>query len=91
MFAGMSTEQLLIYAAVALGGWLLRHYGIGAGSTVFGAGKSGPVSSPAVAPAVHSATATSLKAEAESAVKAAVESAVAAAVNDMKQQLGVKP
>jgi hypothetical protein len=25
----MSMEQLLIYGAVALGGWILRHYGIG--------------------------------------------------------------
>ena len=76
----MNVESLLIYAGVALGGWLLRHLGIGAGVNVPG------VSTPAAAApaASHVSLMTMLKADIEQIVKSAVEATVKKAIEDIK-------
>ena len=72
----MNLESLLIYAAVAVAGWLLRHFGIGAGVNV-------PGVSPA-APAAPIPVMATLKADIDHIVKAAVEAAVKQAIDDIK-------
>jgi hypothetical protein len=74
----MNVESLLIYAGVALGGWLLRHLGIGAGVNVPG------VSTPAAPAASHVSLMTMLKADIEQIVKSAVEATVKKAIEDIK-------
>ncbi len=73
----MNVESLLVYAGVALGGWLLRHLGIGAGVKLPGA------SAPA-APSGHVPLMATLKADIDHIVKAAVEAAVKQAIEDIK-------
>ncbi len=68
----MNLETLLVYAAVAAAGWLLRHIGIGAG-----------ISAPAT-PAAPIPVMATLKADIDQIVKAAVEAAVKQAVEDIK-------
>jgi hypothetical protein len=72
----MNLESLLIYAAVALAGWLLRHFGIGAGVNVPGIAPAAPA-----APIPVMAT---LKADIDHIVRAAVEAAVKQAIDDIK-------
>jgi hypothetical protein len=70
----MNLESLLIYAAVAAAGWLLRHLGIGAGV-------------PGVAPAAPAApipVMATLKADIDHIVRSAVEAAVKQAIDDIK-------
>jgi hypothetical protein len=73
----MNMESLLVYAGVALGGWLLRHLGLGAGAKLPGA--SAPVS-----PSGHVPLMATLKADIDQIVKSAVEAAVKQAVEDIK-------
>lgn len=81
----MNAESLLIYGLVALGGWLLRHWGIGAGVKVPG------LSTPAATPSAATAAATghvpvlaTLKADIDQIVKSAMEQAVKQAIDDIK-------
>lgn len=46
----MSLESLLVYAAVAFGGYLLRHFGIGAPTAPSGGGAPAPTAPPAAHP-----------------------------------------
>jgi hypothetical protein len=78
----MNLESLLIYAAVAAAGWLLRHVGIGAGVNVPGLASAAPV-----APIPVMAT---LKADIDHIVKAAVEAAVKQAIDDIKGAAALK-
>lgn len=72
----MNVESLLIYGLVAGGGWLLRHYGFGAGIKTPGVSVSAPTSRiPVMA---------TLKADIDQIVKSAVESAVKQAIDDIK-------
>lgn len=72
----MNVESLLVYAGVALGGWLLRHLGIGAGAKVPGVAASATTSNfPLMA---------TLKADIDQIVKSAVEAAVKQAIEDIK-------
>jgi predicted RNase H-like nuclease len=71
----MNLESLLVYAAVAGAGWLLRHLGIGATTKMPGLPSS--VSS-------HVPLLATLKADIDQIVKAAVEAAVKQAVEDIK-------
>lgn len=67
----MNLESLLVYAAVAAGGWLLRHFGVG-------------INVPSVSPAPTIPVMATLKADIDQIVKAAVEAAVKQAVEDIK-------
>lgn len=71
----MNLESLLVYAAVAFGGWLLRHFGIGAATNVPG------VAAPATS---HVPLLATLKADIDQVVKSAVEAAVKQAIDDIK-------
>jgi hypothetical protein len=72
----MNAESLLVYAGVALGGWLLRHLGLGAGAKLPGVSSSAPTTSlPLMA---------TLKADIDQIVKSAVEAAVKRAIEDIK-------
>lgn len=64
----MNLESLLVYAGVALGGWLLRHLGIGAAAKA-------PSRIPLLA---------TLKADIDQIVKSAVEAAVKQALDEIK-------
>lgn len=76
----MTIEQLLIYGAVAAGGWVLRHYGwFAANATVAPSTRSAPPA--AVAPAVPGA----IKQEIETIVRDTVQAATQAALNDLRQ------
>ena len=69
-------ESLLVYAGVALGGWLLRHLGLGAGAKLPGVSAPTPTTSlPLMA---------TLKADIDQIVKSAVEAAVKQAIEDIK-------
>ena len=83
----MNMESLLIYAGVALGGWLLRHLGIGAGVNVPG------VSTPAPAAAAASQVSlmATLKADLEQIVKSAIEATVKKAIEDIKASVPPSP
>lgn len=70
----MNVESLLIYGLVAGGGWLLRHYGFGAG-----------IKTPGVSiPSSRIPVMATLKADIDQIVKSAVESAVKQAIDDIK-------
>ncbi|HEY7309456.1 MAG TPA: hypothetical protein VH643_08875 [Gemmataceae bacterium] len=71
----MNLESLLVYAAVAFGGWLLRHFGIGAAAKAPGV---------AVAATSHIPLLATLKADIDQVVKSAVEAAVKQAIEDIK-------
>jgi hypothetical protein len=83
----MNVESLLLYAGVALGGWLLRHLGIGAGVNVPG------VSTPAsAAPAAsHVSLMATLKADIEQIVKSAIEATLKKAIEDIKAAVPPPP
>ena len=70
----MNVESLLIYGLTAAGGWLLRHYGIGAG-----------FKSPGIAVASSRVPVmATLKTDIDQIVKSAVEAAVKQAIDDIK-------
>jgi hypothetical protein len=70
----MNVESLLLYGLTAAGGWLLRHYGIGAG-----------IKTPGVAASANRIPVmATLKADIDQIVKSAVESAVKQAIDDIK-------
>ncbi len=73
----MNVESLLIYGLVAVGGWLLRHAGVGLKM---------PDLSPTAPPASTNRlpVMTTLKADIDLIVKAAVEAAVKQAIDDIK-------
>ncbi len=71
----MNLESLLVYAAAALAGWLLRHFGIGAAMKVPGVSAT---------PSSHVPLLATLKADIDQIVKAAVEAAVKQAIEDIK-------
>ena len=78
----MNVESLLIYGLVAAGGWLTRHFGIGAGVKAPGVSVSVPTGRiPVMA---------TLKADIDQIVKSAVEAAVKQAIDDIKGA-GVSP
>ncbi len=77
----MNLESLLVYAAVAFGGWLLRHLGVGAGVKVPGAVKPVPATGPTSG---HVPLMATLKADIDQIVKSAVEAAVKQAIDDIK-------
>lgn len=70
----MSIESLLIYAGVALGGWLLRHLGLGADAKL-------PAAASTASRVPLMAT---LKTDIDQIVKSAVEAAVKQAIEDIK-------
>jgi hypothetical protein len=69
----MNLESMLIYGLMAAGGWLLRHYGFGAG-----------IKSPGLAPANRIPIMATLKTDIDQIVKSAVEAAVKQALDDIK-------
>jgi hypothetical protein len=82
----MTADSLLVYALAAVGGWLLRHIGVGAGlkspaGTTEGTGGTGV--SPVGATGRLSVM-TTLKADIDQIVKSAVEVAVKQAIEDIK-------
>jgi hypothetical protein len=78
----MTVESLLVYALAAAGGWLLRHFGVGAGLKSPG-GVGGTGIAPVQATGRLSVMAT-LKADIDQIVKSAVEAAVKQAIDDIK-------
>jgi hypothetical protein len=78
----MTVEMLLVYGLAAAGGWLLRHFGVGAGIKS-PAGNSGTSVSPVPASSRLSVM-TTLKADIDQIVKSAVEAAVKQAIDDIK-------
>lgn len=88
----MNTESLLVYGLVALGGWLLRHWGIGAGVKVPDVSTPTPsVSSAAAASACHALVLATLKADIDQIVKSAVELAVKQAIENIKETAVLQP
>ena len=79
----MTVESLLVYAVAAVGGWLLRHFGVGAGLNAPSGTSGGTGVSPVPSTGQLSVLAT-LKADIDQIVKSAVEEAVKQAVNDIK-------
>lgn len=76
----MTIEQLLIYGAVAIGGWLLRHHGW------FTSGIPAVKGSKTTVPAGPApAAASTLKQEIETIVRDAVTSSVQTALADLRQ------
>jgi hypothetical protein len=78
----MTVETFLVYGLAAAGGWLLRHFGVGAGiKTPAGSGGTGvsPVSASS-----RLSVMTTLKADIDQIVKSAVEAAVKQAIDDIK-------
>ena len=72
----MNVESLLVYGLAAAGGWLLRHFGIGAAIKAPGVSISVPTGRiPVMA---------TLKADIDQIVKSAVEAAVKQAIDDIK-------
>ena len=72
----MNLESLLVYGLAAAGGWLLRHFGIGAGVK--------PPGVAAFSSAARLPIAATLKADIDQIVKSAVEAAVKQAIDDIK-------
>ncbi len=86
----MNTESLLIYGLVALGGWLLRHWGIGASVKV--PGMPAPASPPAGVPSPsHVPVLATLKTDIDQIVRSAVELAVKQAIDDIKGAAVLQP
>ncbi|HEY7425360.1 MAG TPA: hypothetical protein VH682_14100 [Gemmataceae bacterium] len=79
----MNVESLLVYAGVALGGWLLRHMGIGAGAKLPGV-STAPTPAAAVPATSHVPLLATLKADIDQIVKSAVEATVKQAIEDIK-------
>jgi hypothetical protein len=79
----MTVETLLVYGLAAAGGWLLRHFGVGAGLKTPGTTASGTGVSPVPASSRLSVM-TTLKADIDQIVKSAVEAAVKQAIDDIK-------
>lgn len=79
----MTVETLLVYGLAAVGGWLLRHFGVGAGLKTLGATSGGSGVSPVSGSSRLSVMAT-LKADIDQIVKSAVEAAVKQAIDDIK-------
>jgi hypothetical protein len=77
----MTMESLLVYALAAVGGWLLRHLGVGAGIMTPGGTAGGSGVSPVAGRLSVMAT---LKADIDQIVKSAVEAAVKQAIDDIK-------
>jgi hypothetical protein len=78
----MTVETLLVYGLAAAGGWLLRHFGVGAAiKSPVGSGGTGV--SPVPGPSRLSVM-TTLKADIDQIVKSAVEAAVKQAIDDIK-------
>jgi hypothetical protein len=79
----MTVETLLVYGLAAAGGWLLRHFGVGAGmkspAGTFGGTGVSPVGGPS-----RLSVMTTLKADIDQIVKSAVEAAVKQAIDDIK-------
>lgn len=82
----MNLESVLMYGLAALGGWLLRHMGIGAGVTVPGVSPTAPATTTNALPGM-----ATLKADIEPIVKAAVEAAVKRAIDDIKGAASAQP
>jgi hypothetical protein len=81
----MNAEPLLVYGLVAFGGWLLRHWGVGAGIKVPGLSTPAPPApSAAVAATSHVPVLATLKADIDQIVKSAVEQSVKQAIDDIK-------
>ena len=74
----MTVETLLVYGLAAAGGWLLRHFGVGAGIKAPG-GTGSPVTGSS-----RLSVMTTLKADIDQIVKSAVEAAVKQAIDDIK-------
>jgi hypothetical protein len=88
----MNTESLLIYGLVAVGGWLLRHWGIGASIKVPGASTPASVATSAAAASTsHVPVLAILKADIDQIIKSAVEVAVKQAIEDIKAAAILQP
>ncbi len=79
----MTVEPLLVYGLAAAGGWLLRHFGVGAGLKAPGGTAGGTGVSP-VSGTNRLSVMTTLKADIDQIVKSAVEAAVKQAIEDIK-------
>jgi hypothetical protein len=79
----MTVETLLIYGLAAAGGWLLRHFGVGAALKTPGGAVGGAGVSP-VTGSSRLSVMTTLKADIDQIVKSAVEAAVKQAIDDIK-------
>ena len=80
----MNLDSLLMYGLAAVGGWLLRHMGIGSSVKVPGVSPSGGTGVSPVAGTGHVPVMATLKADIDQIVKAAVEAAVKQAIDDIK-------
>jgi hypothetical protein len=82
----MTIEQLLLFGATTVGGWLLRHYGwfVGVQPATTTRKTTG------VTPATQ-AVAPSIKAEIDGIVKEAVQLAMAAALAELRAATGPVP
>jgi len=85
----MNAESLLIYGLVALGGWLLRHWGVGIG--IKSSGSSTPAPAASSAATGHVPVLATLKADIDQIVKSAVEQAVKQAIDDIKAAAILQP
>jgi|GEM_PF-3132266 hypothetical protein len=79
----MTVESLLIYGLAAASGWLLRHFGVGAGIKMPAGTPGGTGGAPVSGTGRLSVMAT-LKADIDQIVKSAVEAAVKQAIDDIK-------
>lgn len=82
----MNLESVLVYGLAALGGWLLRHMGIGAGVPLPGVSAAAPATVTGPLPVM-----ATLKADIDQIVKAAVEAAVKQAIDDIKGAAVAQP
>ena len=88
----MNAESLLIYGLVALGGWLLRHWGVGIGIKSSGSSTPAPAASSSMSAATgHVPVLATLKADIDQIVKSAVEQAVKQAIDDIKAAAILQP
>ena len=88
----MNTESLLMYGLVALGGWLLRHLGVGDGIKVPGMSTPAPGASSAAAAGTNSMPVlVTLKTDINQIIKSAVEQAVKQAIEDIKAAAVLQP
>lgn len=82
----MTIEQLLMFAATAVGGWMLRHHGWFVGATPAPTKTKTTGSAPAA-----QAVAPSIKSEIDGIVKDAVSVAMAAALADLRAATSPTP
>jgi hypothetical protein len=81
----MTVESLLIYGLAAAGGWLLRHFGVGAGiKSPAGSSGSDATGVVPVSGTGRLSVMATLKADIDQIVKSAVEAAVKQAIDDIK-------